>query len=108
MVALNRISVYLQEDEVSDQVSTLKKDVSLPRLSGYEEDGLGLKNATLRWNEVETVKEGKQTDSATTLPVFERSRSPSSPDQDRRFELKDISVVFPERELSLITGPTAR
>jgi hypothetical protein len=32
----------------------------------------------------------------------------SAEEANRKFELKDITVMFPERQLSLITGPTAR
>jgi hypothetical protein len=48
-VALNRMAVYLEEDEVTDQVSTLKKDYSQPHPPGTEDD-LGLDNVTFKWN----------------------------------------------------------
>lgn len=41
-----------------------------------------------------------------TVVDFESGSIRSSP-EDHRFELKDISVRFPEGELSVITGPTA-
>lgn len=40
-VALNRVAVYLEEDEVTAQVSSLKKDATQPPLN-QDEVGLGL------------------------------------------------------------------
>jgi ABC-type multidrug transport system fused ATPase/permease subunit len=115
-VSLERIAVYLQEDEVTSQVSSLKKEVDLS--SNGEGKGFGLKNATMKWNIVEQEEQtkdvkgkGKSVDANS-----EREASPSSDtsstvapsDADHHFELKDISVMFPEGQLSLITGPTAR
>ncbi|KAF7321054.1 hypothetical protein HMN09_00192800 [Mycena chlorophos] len=108
-VSLNRIAVYLDEPEVTEQVSTLKKGVINPHsLAGEEEDSqLGLENASFKWNEVDEGedkdKDGKKpasdADSITTAETI----GPA----DHKFELKDISVVFPEGELTLVTGPTA-
>ena len=36
-VALKRIAVFLDEEEVSDQVSSLKKDYAQPHLLGHSE-----------------------------------------------------------------------
>ncbi|KAF8060200.1 multidrug resistance-associated ABC transporter [Lyophyllum atratum] len=125
-VALNRIAVYLDEDEVTPQVSSLKKDASQPPPAD-EEEGLGLENASLKWNEVEEAdKDGKVKDNGTDASDTSGA-SPSIGDDvsiivespsamsaaslaeamDHRFELRDISVRFPEGELSVITGPTA-
>ncbi|KAK1225752.1 hypothetical protein PQX77_011295 [Marasmius sp. AFHP31] len=123
-VALDRIAVYLGEDEVDEQVSSLKKDLSEPQLPGSEdEEGLGLKAATLKWNEVEekpkkdeqskqkqkrgsvsngTTVAGSSTDSETGTI---HSLTPS--ESERRFELRDATVLFPEGELTVVTGPTA-
>jgi len=116
-VSLDRISVYLKEDEVSGQISSLKKEVDLS--SNGESTGLGLKNATLKWNIVEQNEESKDVKgkSADSLngnggsSVTDDSSTIASGDAegaDHHFELRDISVTFPEGELSLITGPTAR
>uniref|UniRef100_A0A0W0EW54 Putative multidrug resistance-associated ABC transporter n=1 Tax=Moniliophthora roreri TaxID=221103 RepID=A0A0W0EW54_MONRR len=132
-VSLDRIAVYLGEEEVDEQVSSLKKDLSEPTLPGADDDGLGLENATLKWNEVESndkEKDSEQAKKATppesstptdqnggghdpqpseasdTLTVH--SQTPSNGEiGDHRFELKDISVLFPEGELTVVTGPTA-
>ncbi|KAF9459383.1 multidrug resistance-associated ABC transporter [Collybia nuda] len=120
-VALNRISVYLGEDEVTDQVSSLKRDFSEPILPGSDAPGLGLENASFKWNEVEEEKPAdKKPDTnqnSPTTPSDEASTTVGDnvseistallASTDHRFELRDISIMFPEGELSLITGPTA-
>ena len=126
-VALKRIAVYLEEDEVTDQVSSLKKDYSHPHLPGAEDDDLGLENATFKWNEVaEPVNkdsdkgksnsgppsstessEADETGTAIGDSVSERSAENIEGNGERVFELKDISVRFPPGELTVVTGPTA-
>ncbi|PPQ62804.1 hypothetical protein CVT24_000498 [Panaeolus cyanescens] len=117
-VALKRIAVYLDEDEVSEQVSSLKKNASELHLPG-ENEGLGLQNATLKWNEVvEQPAESKDkkhaaspssdsADDASTAIGDNASERSVGDSGDRVFELKDITVKFPEGELTLVTGPTA-
>jgi len=133
-VALKRISVFLEEEEVDEQVSTLKRTLYATSLPGDEEEGLGLENADLKWNEVETGKDTmpKADDDAEESGIM----SPRSPDatignesedleaavasgelenslllgvetEQPRFELKDITVRFPEGKLTVVTGPTA-
>ncbi|KAG6908992.1 hypothetical protein DXG01_002481 [Tephrocybe rancida] len=134
-VALNRIAVYLGEDEVSEQVSSLKKDASQPTTgapsvdNADEEEGLGIENGSFKWNEVEVPKadsenankgknkDGKTSPAATivegegkTQVLLEEGMSDAplpEVDMDHRFELRDINVRFPEGELTVITGPTA-
>ncbi|KAK0200579.1 hypothetical protein DFS33DRAFT_1362775 [Desarmillaria ectypa] len=113
-VALKRIEVYLQEEEVTDQVSSLKKDLSEPLLLGADEEGLGLENASLKWNEVEKPKEDEaghhnklSTASSTESVDSQAETTIEGQPLDHKFELRDISVLFPEGELSIITGPTA-
>jgi hypothetical protein len=38
-VALKRIAVFLDEEEVTDQVSSLKKDTTVPYLPGADYEG---------------------------------------------------------------------
>ncbi|KAF7342473.1 ABC bile acid [Mycena venus] len=117
-ISLNRIAVYLEEDEVTAQVSSLKKDLSVPLLDGAEDEGLGLENASLRWNEL--AEEDDKNDSERGSPTAsyidgsttargDDSGSESGGNEFARdkFELRDISVLFPEGKLSVITGPTA-
>ncbi|KAJ7041090.1 hypothetical protein C8F04DRAFT_947402 [Mycena alexandri] len=94
-VALNRVAVYLAEDEVTAQaVSTLKHDSCQPS------EGLGFENASFCWNQVVTP-------STSTSPPNMNSIFNIDDVEDRRFELTDLSVLFPEGKLSVITGPTA-
>ncbi|KAF8890917.1 multidrug resistance-associated ABC transporter [Infundibulicybe gibba] len=116
-VSLKRIAVYLDEDEVTDQVSSLKIDRTTPHLpGGSDEEGLGLANASFKWNEVEEKADnkGKDKDKTASRPLSNFSTdsstdvgSPTDEFPDHRFELRDINVMFPEGELSVITGPTA-
>ncbi|KAJ7069893.1 hypothetical protein C8F01DRAFT_1114453 [Mycena amicta] len=109
-VALNRIAVYLEEEEVSAQVSSLKQDLSVPLLDGAEDEGLGLENAYLRWNELPEENGHPQKDSppssldGSTTALGDDNQSDV---ELNKFELRDVSVVFPEGQLSVITGPTA-
>ncbi|KAH8825097.1 multidrug resistance-associated ABC transporter [Flagelloscypha sp. PMI_526] len=137
-VALQRIAHYLQEEEVTAQVSSLKSEFSSKNHSDYDDDflpgdepirtdGLGLENANLKWNEVKAPTEDKvlgisaiwrrstvapNTGDATNGHDGTASEStvggPDTQDGlDHHFELRDISVAFPEGKLSLIVGPTA-
>jgi hypothetical protein len=47
----------LEEEEVSAQVSPLKKDNSIPLLDGANDEVLGLENASLRWNQLHEEQE---------------------------------------------------
>lgn len=123
MVALQRIATYLDEDEVSEQVSSLKKDRSDPYLPGDDDDGLGLANVTSKWNEVEEKEKGKGKDmkdiangNGASTPADEiativgDTTSAGGPDEeqlDHHFELRDVTVMFPEGHLTVVTGPTA-
>ena len=114
-ITLNRIAVYLDEEEVTDQVSSLKKDYSEPYLFG-DDEGLGLVCATFKWNEVvEVVKTGKQwgqNKSSTISLVTDEASSVVDAESigdrgDRVFELRNMTIRFPEGELTVVTGPTA-
>ncbi|KIY50596.1 hypothetical protein FISHEDRAFT_39032 [Fistulina hepatica ATCC 64428] len=123
-VALKRIAVFLDEEEVGPQVSSLKRDLTPtePTLDG-EDEGLGLVNATLKWNEVEVPKDDKKAaenggTTESTTNSDNANATPPSPTAstittdlavplDHHFELRDISVMFPKGQLSVVTGPTA-
>lgn len=117
-MSLKRIAVYLDEDEVTPQVSSLKQDLSDPALSNAQDKGLGLENASFEWNKVEVEKKDSepskvpetnaQSASSSLLDVSTIAGADSDESQDHRFELRDITVMFPEGQLSVITGPTAR
>ena len=107
-VSLDRIATFLEEDEVTDQVSTLKRSNSgPPTLDGdHDDSGLGIENGSFKWNEVEE----KDKTPKSTSAVGSHARmavDPEVEEPDHHFELKDINIKFPEGQLSLITGPTA-
>ncbi|KAI0634339.1 multidrug resistance-associated ABC transporter [Trametes polyzona] len=124
-ISIDRIATFLEEDEVDEQVSMLKKGHVNPSEDG--EVGLGIINGSFKWNEVEEKKpDGKSKDAAkaadksvaTSSPtgagpsgetsnIAESASSRASNAGDRRFELKDVSIMFPEGKLTVVTGPTA-
>ncbi|KAH9903343.1 multidrug resistance-associated ABC transporter [Cubamyces lactineus] len=116
-VAIDRIAAFLDEDEVDEQVSTLKKGHVPP--SEESEAGLGIVNGTFKWNETEVEnREGKGKDGRSTsgpigsglsegTSTVSESASALASAGDQRFELRDINVLFPEGKLTVITGPTA-
>lgn len=109
-MSLDRIATFLEEDEVSDQVSTLKKtDSGPPIVDGDDEVGLGIEHGSFKWNEVEDAKEKKDDDAKKISGDNESVLNAEAGGElaDHRFELKDIDVMFPEGQLSLVTGPTA-
>ncbi|THH08106.1 hypothetical protein EW145_g2928 [Phellinidium pouzarii] len=126
-VALQRIETFLDEDEVDEQVSTLKSMRAGPRPAELNAE-FGLRKASFRWNAVvekgkdkgepkgkDSTKgktngtEGNKDNDAEVAFTEEASEVPgiAAPEADHQFELHDISVVFPEGELTVITGPTA-
>ncbi|KAF8890823.1 multidrug resistance-associated ABC transporter [Gymnopilus junonius] len=104
-VAVNRIAVYLEEDEVTEQVSTLKREHSGPHLNTAQEEGLGLENATLKWNEAPDPSVVVASDSDNNDNVSERTVGEGG--ERLAFELKEISVRFPVGKMTVVTGPTA-
>ncbi|KAF9230741.1 ABC transporter type 1, transmembrane domain-containing protein [Melanogaster broomeanus] len=124
-VALDRIETYLNEEEVTEQVSSIKRS-RLPTDSLVDDDGLAIESGTFKWNEVpekeDTTKNGTATGKGdgkngssntqdanddTETAIDTESMTGASVVEDHKFELRDISVRFPEGELTLITGPTA-
>ena len=114
-VALDRIQGYTDEDEVGGQVSSLKEDTE----GRGNKEGLGIIKGSFKWNEVEEKDDkdkgkgkGKapgssvsntESDAASTLGAEAAA--------ERRFELRDVSVIFPDGQLTVVTGtactPTA-
>lgn len=94
----------------------MKKDLSEPHLPGSDDNQLGLENASFKWNEVVDAGGDKSKDKDATngsrngatdedITVVDSGEMDAS--TDHRFELRDISVMFPPNQLTLITGPTA-
>jgi ABC-type ATPase with predicted acetyltransferase domain len=113
---MDRIATYLDEEEVDEQVSTLKKSAL-----AFAEDttkGLGIEHGTFKWNEVEQPTEAPKKSASSSSSngtsagdddavTAVDSASVAGSDAERRFELADINVMFPEGELTVVTGPTA-
>ncbi|TFK72661.1 hypothetical protein BDN72DRAFT_876371 [Pluteus cervinus] len=174
-VAVKRIAVYLEEEEVDDQVSSLKAQASFPNPSlshphgdqdQDEDSGLGIINGTFKWNEIgdevktagtkgivstevsqgngkgktlpllqsqhghgsssttmtitvtkstttDTGAHGLDVESTITASTLVREGTSEleagkiSGDAEEKFELRGISVVFPEGKLTVVAGPTA-
>jgi ABC-type transport system involved in cytochrome bd biosynthesis fused ATPase/permease subunit len=119
-VSLDRIAAFLAEDDVTDQVSSLSNNFAEPTLPGFEERGIGIVDASFRWNETKPPKNSDNQHSPSS--VFSTSNAGINVDSeiaisingslisepmDNRFELRDISIIFPEGKLSVIIGPTA-
>ncbi|KAJ6454748.1 hypothetical protein C8R47DRAFT_1228534 [Mycena vitilis] len=86
-VSLNCMAVYLEEDEFSAEVSSLKTDTVTSLFDGAEDEGLGLEHAILRWNELAKEDEGNR-----TSPLSLGGSTAHGDDNGR---------------ISVITGPTA-
>jgi hypothetical protein len=118
-VALDRIATYLDEDEVDEQVSSLKRSRFGASVDDDTTKGLGIENGTFKWNEVEqkddvvaeiakSVASTSSDDAAQgTDDETERSSLTGSVASNHRFELRDVNIIFPERQLTVVTGPTA-
>ncbi|KAG2203106.1 hypothetical protein INT47_004913 [Mucor saturninus] len=90
LISIDRIEKYLEEDEISgsDQDGCA---LSAEWSSSAPEVRIGFKNATIGWP--------KAHDNTT-------SETATSNEEQDSFILKDLDVVFPNNELSLICGST--
>lgn len=107
-VALERVSTFLDEEEIPEQFSALKRPAG-PR----PDQTLGIENGSFKWNELTEKAEEPapkkrwrwstsqfSTDSQATVDtVSSQSAVP--------FELTNISVIFPAGTMTVVTGPTA-
>ncbi|KIM25383.1 hypothetical protein M408DRAFT_210000 [Serendipita vermifera MAFF 305830] len=118
-VSLDRISQFFAEDEVDEQISTLKRRDDVSSVFQYDAT-LGITGgATFVWNSVQPAQTPNppavngQSLSNGQGPTTDEEQEPGSPtDSDpsvteARFELRDIDVIFPEGKLTVVTGPTA-
>lgn len=118
-VALDRIATYLDEDEVDEQVSSLKRSRFGASVDDDTSKGLGIENGTFKWNEVEQKDDvaAEIAKSVASTPTddavqgaddeTERGSLTGSVASNHRFELRDVNIIFPERQLTVVTGPTA-
>ena len=102
-VALDRIQGYIDDDEVDGQVSSLKEDTE----QRTNEVGLGIIKGSFKWNQVEEKGDkgkGKVTKSATSSAGSDATLTPPEAIPEDVFELTDISVIFPDGQLTVVTG----
>lgn len=66
-----------------------------------DDQPLGILHASFKWNEQEESRETSVYTS--TRPESNDSQSLS---EERLFELRDIDIIFPEGELTLVVGPS--
>ena len=101
---------------MTDQVSTLKKSREAPSDSAHDDEGLGIENGSFKWNAVEenekeqnnaTPRSRVATDDTVAVSTSESNSLSDAESTDHRFELKNISVNFPDGHLTCVTGPTA-
>jgi ABC-type multidrug transport system fused ATPase/permease subunit len=111
-VSLDRIEAFLNEPEVDDQISSLKKETA----DNNRDDSvapLGFKNASFRWNSTELVnsleeRADRKKSASSVIITAEDSASVNSDQLEAvRFELRDINIMFPQGKLTVVTGPTA-
>ncbi|KAG8835961.1 hypothetical protein FRC17_010930 [Serendipita sp. 399] len=123
-VSLDRISAFFAEDEVDDAISTLKMKEDSTDASPKDATLGIIGNVNFVWNSIEPPKSdapaprsslnqqdiqviaanGSNHRAGDTSPTDTES-VPSS--VEARFELQDINIIFPEGELTLVTGATA-
>ncbi|KZV94275.1 P-loop containing nucleoside triphosphate hydrolase protein [Exidia glandulosa HHB12029] len=122
--AFGRIEEFLREEEVPDWVSSLKRDDSASGSAMHFDSRLGAANASFEWYRTSQKEDVKGTAATATskpwwkkspLRYFRKSTAPESDstnveelqvEGDATFQLRDINVVFPRGELSVITGAT--
>lgn len=105
-VALNRISDFLDEEEVPDWVSSLKRPAD--QTTGSEK--VAFERATLRWNAGEQTSDSNSAANGTTAGGRAENGDDitvsAPPSEAEVFELTDINIDFPVGKLSVVTGPT--
>ncbi|KAG8933322.1 hypothetical protein FRC02_012140 [Tulasnella sp. 418] len=122
-VSLDRIETFLKEEEVPDYVSSFKRSGNNTspdsHTTALDDDILGLEHCSFKWNEAKDPKEeNSKSKGRSTQPELPIATSPTNtetsiPEQGEealepeRFELRDISVVFPIGKFTIVTGPTA-
>lgn len=107
-VSVKRTEDFLEEGEVPDWVSSLKRHDDGP----VKDTKIGFKKATLKWNAGGTDEPDTKNGAAAppTIEVTdvdtENSQDGASSIESVAFELGDISIDFPVGKLSVVSGPT--
>jgi len=107
-VALERLSTFFNEEEVDSFVSSLKQPPPTPPSDSIsiEIPTLGITGgARLMWNSVEQPDPNPKITIVTSADNGDETFE--SPVDERRFELKNIDIIFPPGKMTLVTGATA-
>ena len=102
-IVLGRIQRYIDEDEVDGQIPSLEEDTE----GQGSQEGLGVIGGSFKWNEVEEKGDkdrGKVAESSASNAELNAPSTFAGAAPERRFELRDISVIFPNGQLTVITG----
>ncbi|CAO3645741.1 unnamed protein product [Cunninghamella blakesleeana] len=87
-VSLRRIEKYLQQEDI--------EELSEPNTIYNQSARIGFENATIKWLSIHS----------TDKKISNQSPSSESSESPIDFSLKNLDVLFPKNELSLICGPT--
>jgi hypothetical protein len=98
-VALKRIEAFLGEEEVPPEVSSLKRDVDGPSLQ--DDNRLGVEGGTFRWVESNSTSRNGM---GSNGGAYDARGS----HDEHKFELSNISIVFPPGKLTVVTGERCR
>lgn len=108
-VSVKRINDFLDEDEVPDWVSSLKRPK--PDTNAPVQTRIGFKEADFKWNTgVSQDTKAEETNKVSANTVNGEAAADGSDDaaveEVYPFELLDLNVTFPTGKLSVISGPT--
>ncbi|GAA5897295.1 hypothetical protein JCM8208_003781 [Rhodotorula glutinis] len=98
-VSIQRLEQFFQDEEVDPWVSSLRDDTTVPSSSADGGVEVGISSGTFKYHE----KDSAEATSAAPAPA---AAGGADGDVERKFELADIDVRFPEGKLSLVCGPT--
>jgi len=109
---MKRIETFLNEPEVSQRVSSMKRDNTPLNPTAPEDTQLGIINASFKWNEIEkedglnVATNGHGSESESTMEPGDSVSVTSNGAEERKFELREINVIFPEGKFMVVTGPS--
>lgn len=96
---MDRIAVFLDEEEVATTYTPAN-----PCADHLPEEGLSIENSSFVWNGDATADVAEPSVSSSSSAVHSEGTLPA---EDCQFQLRDITVAFPEGELTCVTGATA-
>lgn len=104
-VSIQRIEQFFEDDEVEPWVSSLRDDsAALPADAEGSKDEVSISSGTFVYHEKDSGP--KAAASTEPAPAPAPALGADGVEPERKFELADIDVRFPEGKLSLVCGPT--